>query len=151
MNALDNSTTPESLDIESLLPTAPRDVNDTLQLDTLLPRLEFVSELLADAPALISGPSLVFRGRDNEVKVVPIGGTIHFGRADDCEIRYAQLREVSRHHFKIEAAEDQYILIDSGSSNGTFVRGNVERITKHTLRDGDIIEAAGFAFVFVRG
>lgn len=151
MNALNNSTTPGPFDIESLLPSVSRDVNDTLQLDTLLPRLEFVSELLADAFAPISEPSLVFRGRDNQVQVVPIGRKISFGREEGCEIRYAQLREVSRRHFKIEAAEDQHILIDSGSSNGTFVRGTVERITKYTLRDGDIIEAAGFAFVFVRG
>jgi autotransporter passenger strand-loop-strand repeat protein len=41
-------------------------------------------------------------------------------------------------------------VLDGGSANGTFVRGRSGRITRHELRDGDVIEAAGFMFIFLR-
>lgn len=44
---------------------------------------------------------------------------------------------VSRHHARIERQAGQLVLVDLGSTNGTFV--NERRIQQHTLRDGDAI------------
>lgn len=152
MSSSDFEKASEPLDVEALLPSVSLEAPfETVQLDTLLPRLELASELLASAPETVLEPSLIFRGRDGQVHVKPIGFGICFGRAEECDICFPGLREISRHHFRIEPDDDQHFLTDDGSSNGTFVSGDKGRIRKHILRDGDIIEAAGFEFVFVKG
>ena len=56
------------------------------------------------------------------------------GRDPDCEVAIDNIG-VSRRHATIERANDEYILTDLKSHNGTFVQGS--RIYHHQLQDGD--------------
>ena len=138
-------------DIESMLPGALDTVRfDTPKIDTLLSNLRFVAELLSEAPMPFAGPALIFRTRDNAVRTVPIGASLRFGRSHENHISFPDLREVSRHHFTISVHGDEFVLTDANSANGTFIRGNPARIQTHHLRDGDVVEAAGILFAFIR-
>ncbi len=58
------------------------------------------------------------------------------GRAEACEIMlYSDA--VSRVHASIERRASGYVVVDSGSTNGTFCEGDERRITHRPLRDGD--------------
>ncbi len=116
--------------------------------DTLLPDLEVVARLIHAAPVDSTGPALLFRGRDGVVRRVPVGEELICGRAADCQLRFAELREISRHHFTVVKQRHMFWLLDHGSFNGTKIRGR--RIQKHELRDGDLIDAGGVLFAFVR-
>jgi pSer/pThr/pTyr-binding forkhead associated (FHA) protein len=116
--------------------------------DKLRSDLERVAELLGEASHELMPPALVFRGRDGVVVSIPIGNRLSCGRAPGCQLRFAELREISRHHFTISREEDVYWLLDHGSFNGTRIRG--QRISKHELRDGDLINASGIIFLFVK-
>jgi predicted CXXCH cytochrome family protein len=60
------------------------------------------------------------------------------GRGQTADFTLKDLR-VSRIHFTIEQTPTAVTLIDDGSLNGTFVNDNPERVTRTTLRHGDII------------
>jgi hypothetical protein len=68
---------------------------------------------------------------------------ISIGRETDNDI-VVPSTSVSRHHAKIDLNEDRILIVDLGSSNGTFVRGN--RIEKIELNDGDIFLAGQIEF-----
>jgi len=59
------------------------------------------------------------------------------GRDGHCDI-HLEDTEASRTHAEIDFVDNDYILRDLGSSNGTFV--NSKRITEHTLRVGDRVQ-----------
>ena len=71
---------------------------------------------------------------------------IEIGRAMGCQLRIAGDR-ISRHHARIEPADDGFTITDLKSSNGTFVNG--ERITAHTLQHGDEIGIGNVVFLFL--
>ncbi|HEU5099807.1 MAG TPA: FHA domain-containing protein, partial [Roseiflexaceae bacterium] len=54
--------------------------------------------------------------------------------------------QVSRNHATIDQAGDKHVLRDAGSANGTFVNG--QRITQHTLAQGDVIQIGAFKLVY---
>ncbi len=62
------------------------------------------------------------------------------GRDDDCDLVIVD-RQVSRRHASITRENEQYILRDLDSKNGTFVNGQ-EVQSAHTLKDGDEIQIA---------
>src|SRR4029079_19405198 len=99
--------------------------------DTLLSNLRFVADLLPEAPVSMAGPALIYRARDNKVKAVPIGKGIRVGRSQDNDIRFPHMRAISRHHFTISANGDEFVVTDTNSANGTFIRGNPVRIQTH--------------------
>ncbi|MBZ0114534.1 MAG: FHA domain-containing protein [Thermoanaerobaculia bacterium] len=53
---------------------------------------------------------------------------------------------MSGHHFKIVPEDGQYIVIDLGSTNGTYV--NDQAIRGHRLKSGDVIRAGRTEFEF---
>ncbi len=54
-----------------------------------------------------------------------INGTLRFGRAEDCNIRYPDKAPgISSHHCEICVAKGQVYIRDLNSSHGTFVDGN---------------------------
>lgn len=68
------------------------------------------------------------------------GDEFLIGRGADCQIVLPE-RQVSRHHAKIVAEGEKYILHDLGSKNGTHLNG--ERVRGFIqLRDGDEIQIA---------
>jgi len=62
------------------------------------------------------------------------------GRSEDCDVVLAE-RQVSRHHAQIRRLDNQYVLEDLGSRNGTYVNGR-QVIEPHILQDGDEIQIA---------
>lgn len=67
------------------------------------------------------------------------------GRAEACDLRIP-LGEVSRKHCSIIKSDDDELLIqDLGSSNGTFV--NSKRIQNASLRAGDQIRIGSLRFI----
>jgi pSer/pThr/pTyr-binding forkhead associated (FHA) protein len=53
---------------------------------------------------------------------------------------------VSSHHACVYSDGDQFIVEDLQSTNGTFV--NEKRVTRHTLRDGDVVLVGKHQIVF---
>ena len=148
----DPTSYPEADPLEAMRASALNTKHWERGADTeILPQLNFVAEILAAAPQPIDFAALVYRTAEKCVRVVPLGKVVRFGRAEECEISVPGFREVSRQHFAIRPEGGEYLLTDSGSSNGTFIRGSSGRITERQLLDGDIIDAAGFSFVFLRG
>jgi pSer/pThr/pTyr-binding forkhead associated (FHA) protein/soluble lytic murein transglycosylase-like protein len=64
---------------------------------------------------------------------------IRIGRGDDCDVRFDAHRDtrVSNHHAEIRFEGGRYVVVDVGSTNGTFVNGKLVRT--HALRSGDKI------------
>ena len=64
---------------------------------------------------------------------------IRIGRGEDCDVRFDAHRDtrVSNHHAEIRFEGGRYVVVDVGSSNGTFVNGKLVRT--HALRSGDKI------------
>lgn len=69
-----------------------------------------------------------------------------FGRSTDCDFVYSVDR-VSRMHFKIELIDSRYYISDLGSTNGTYLNGQlVER--KERIFSGDVIGMGSKDIVF---
>jgi two-component system cell cycle response regulator len=58
---------------------------------------------------------------------------------------------ISRSHARIERESSELVLVDAGSTNGTFVRDEPERVARHTLRDGDQLLLGDAILVFLSG
>jgi pSer/pThr/pTyr-binding forkhead associated (FHA) protein len=79
-------------------------------------------------------------------------------RIDEPEVRIGRHPEahvllddvtVSRRHALLTVLEDQVVLTDQASLNGTYVAG--ERVDSHVLQDGDEIQIGRFHLVFLEG
>ena len=64
---------------------------------------------------------------------------IRIGRGNDCDVRFDARRDtrVSSHHAEIRFDNGNYLVVDTGSSNGTLVNGKM--VKTHKLRSGDKI------------
>lgn len=67
-------------------------------------------------------------------------GGISIGRGDDCGVRFDPHQEkvASKHHAVIEKKTDGFYLIDTNSTNGTFVNGG--RVSSAKLNSGDVVQ-----------
>jgi len=74
-----------------------------------------------------------------------IGDSISFGR-DSRNTIHLEGDSVSRFHAEIRKRSGTYMLVDLGSSNGTFVNG--KRVEREVLEDGDSISIGAFSFFF---
>lgn len=61
---------------------------------------------------------------------------VRVGRAAGADLRFDDTQVVSTHHAQI-LYEGAYLLVDTGSTNGTLLNGR--KITKHEIRSGDRI------------
>src|SRR5207248_11430851 len=86
--------------------------------------------------------------RGTETHRVPLQGPTIFGRAPECEVPIPDPR-LSRLHCRIEPDGDNWILIDMGSRNGTFVEG--QKIERHILKDTGLFEIAHSRVTFHLG
>ena len=137
--------------LEPLLPTLSKTVRcEEDRIRQLLPDLEFVSRLLGEVPQPIEAPALVFRDELGKVRAQPVRTRLRVGRLPECDISFPNYREVSRYHFAITESAGEFVLADAGSSNGTFLRRKEGRVENCPLLDGDIIDAGGFVFVFIK-
>jgi hypothetical protein len=84
---------------------------------------------------LVSGPGAqgVPEG-DGEQHIYPLQTPVTLlGRGTDCDLRLVD-PGVSRHHAELRVENDQVVLVDLGSTNGTFVNG--QPVRRVTLSDG---------------
>jgi diguanylate cyclase (GGDEF)-like protein len=58
---------------------------------------------------------------------------------------------ISRSHARIEHDNGVFVLVDAGSTNGTFVGHGAERVERHTLRDGEQLLLGDAILVFFSG
>lgn len=78
----------------------------------------------------------------------PIAEEARIGRAATNEVRLP-ISEVSNHHARIWSEEGLYFVMDTGSTNGTFVNG--ERIHKIRLRHLDVLSLGkGVDLIFLQ-
>jgi pSer/pThr/pTyr-binding forkhead associated (FHA) protein len=76
-----------------------------------------------------------------QVEVPP--GTLTVGRAEDCGLIIASTR-VSRHHCEIVNEQNQVLVRDKGSGNGTIVNG--AKVTEQALGPGDEVTIGPLTF-----
>lgn len=90
---------------------------------------------------------LILKLKDVTLEEFPINqSTITIGRDRDNDI-VIDNRAISRHHVKIFQDDNQYIIEDLDSGNGTFV--NNKKIIKDTLRNQDEILVGKHTLIFV--
>ena len=65
------------------------------------------------------------------------GAPVVLGRHDDCDLVLAD-EQASRRHAQVEAAAEGFVLVDLGSTNGTYLNGAAVRAPV-PLADGDTI------------
>jgi predicted component of type VI protein secretion system len=83
--------------------------------------------------------------KDGGSKEVPLNNLpITIGRGDDCKLR-VPLASVSRHHCELLIDDDELMVRDLKSSNGTYV--NKDRVTKRELVPGDLLAVGPVVFV----
>jgi len=93
-------------------------------------------------------PSLfVIRGNDQGTRFELQQQTIGVGRDSSNTVQLHDT-EVSRRHAEIRRVEDDYMIVDLNSSNGTFVNG--QRIQRHRLASGDQVQVGGTLMLFTR-
>jgi pSer/pThr/pTyr-binding forkhead associated (FHA) protein len=69
------------------------------------------------------------------------------GRGTDCDLRLVD-QGVSRHHAEIRVEDGDVVLVDLGSTNGTFVDG--QPVRRVSLRDGTRVTLGRTTLVFRR-
>lgn len=76
-----------------------------------------------------------------------LGETTTIGRLPECDVVLSD-PATSRRHARIVRRDGGFVLVDLGSTNGTFVNG--EPVTERELRDGDRITLGGTTLEFRR-
>jgi diguanylate cyclase (GGDEF)-like protein len=76
------------------------------------------------------------------------GETLIIGRGSDCDI-VVDLDSVSRRHAQLQRHEDEIVVSDLGSTNGTYV--NETQVKEQTLADGDQVKIGNAIFKFLSG
>ncbi|MDH4210737.1 MAG: GGDEF domain-containing protein [candidate division WOR-3 bacterium] len=83
------------------------------------------------------------------IKQIPLGtDDVLIGRAEDTDLALTS-NEVSRHHATVRFINEQYIIEDLSSTNGTYV--NSDKIEKHALSHGDEISIGEHSIIFDDG
>src|SRR5689334_16001176 len=86
----------------------------------------------------MSTPSLHWLSAIGEEQIYPITAReTLIGRKGDADIVLSN-PNVSRHHAKIVISDEGVVLMDLGSTHGTFVNG--QRVDRQLLNDGDQVE-----------
>ncbi len=88
----------------------------------------------------------VFKVRGKEIASLNLTGPTMIGRSAECRV-CVQDTGISRRHLRLQPGEnDTWFAVDLKSANGTFVDG--ERIERHQLTDGDLIDVGNLTVVF---
>lgn len=122
---------------ESKVFDSSKDAENTNDIDTS-------PKHLADSKNL---PSLHISRQNITIKHCPLEKNcrITMGRYPNNDV-VLEHELVSRHHALIASREDEFILDDLKSSNGTFA--NDQRIVRYVLQDGDIVKIGPYEITF---
>jgi pSer/pThr/pTyr-binding forkhead associated (FHA) protein len=91
-------------------------------------------------------PEILVKFEDKVIeKFITEKKRITIGRTPDNDI-VLDNRGVSRHHAQIEFADNQAVIIDNESLNGTFV--NSRRVSEEVLKENDTITIGKYSLVF---
>jgi hypothetical protein len=111
------------------------------------------SDVPQPSGAFLGNPRLLVSGPE----AGPDGGTqrtyeistplIILGRGTDCDLRLVD-PGVSRHHAEIRVEDGEVVLVDLGSTNGTFVNG--QPVRRVTLTDGTKVTLGRTTLIFRR-
>lgn len=102
-----------------------------------------------DADAAATDACLVvINGRDLGKKYELTENGLVIGRSSDADIHIDE-DAISRNHAVIEHDDDEFVIRDLDSTNGTYV--NDRAIREHALRDGDQIKFGSTIFKFLSG
>ncbi len=77
---------------------------------------------------------------------VALEGEVVIGRDAGCAVRL-QADDVSRRHARVAPDGDGHVVVDLGSTNGTWVNGR--EVETHRLRAGDVVRLGSFAARYV--
>src|SRR4051794_7824107 len=88
---------------------------------------------------------LVVRSGQREVHRGELRDALIIGRAPECDIQLLDPR-ISRMHCRIDRDGNDWVVIDLGSSNGTFAKG--EKVERHVLIDGGSFEIGDERVIF---
>lgn len=102
-----------------------------------------LEELKEEQPVLV-----VTKGPNKGTKFVLDKTEITVGRHPESDIFLSDIT-VSRNHAKIMQEEEDYVLYDVGSLNGTYL--NKKRIDQRTLSDQDELQIGKFKLMFLVG
>ena len=79
---------------------------------------------------------------------IPIKPEMVLGRQAECDLQLTE-GHASRKHATLQVAGGQCVVMDNGSSNGTFVNGvRIVTQTPHPLRPGDELTVGNTRFRF---
>lgn len=92
-------------------------------------------------------PKLILQFEETVLKEVTVGQTVTIGRLPGNSL-VIDSPIVSSKHARVVRNGDDFIVEDLKSTNGTFV--NRQRVTRHTLRDGDVMVVGKHRLVFDR-
>lgn len=93
-------------------------------------------------------PYLIITDKQHELDRHDLTGPAVVGRSPDCDV---VVRDVllSRHHCRIEPQGRNWVVVDLGSKNGTFIEG--KKIEQQTLNDADVIRGGRTRIIFKAG
>ncbi|WP_428940282.1 FHA domain-containing protein [Fontivita pretiosa] len=91
---------------------------------------------------------IIVADRNGELERRELTGPLLIGRAHDCDIVIKDIL-LSRRHCRIERFDNRWVISDLGSKNGTRV--GQELITRHVLRDGEVIRVGRAQIAFMEG
>lgn len=80
--------------------------------------------------------------------VVPPGTQILLGRSRACDVRFLD-PTVSRRHAALQRVAGGWLVVDQGSTHGTFVNGR--RVDRAIVHDGDTLTLGRARPLVVRG
>jgi pSer/pThr/pTyr-binding forkhead associated (FHA) protein len=126
----------------------PADQTITLaKVDPLLDAVGTADDTVVQLGELATGvPSLVVRSGPQAGATFALHSRLtRLGRHPDSEIMLDDIT-VSRRHADITHENDQYVVRDAGSLNGTYL--NLERVDEAPLRQGDELQVGKFRLVF---
>ena len=92
-------------------------------------------------------PSLRVIVEGREVHWRQLTSAVVVGRGDECDLRIAADRKMSRVHCVIRPSGTGWVIEDFGSHNGTLLRGYP--VVQEELRDGDAVRAGDVTLEFL--
>lgn len=92
---------------------------------------------------------MAFLLQPGDQRVELTGGPVTLGRDPSNDICFPDDRKLSRTHAEFRMQDDNWLLVDLNSRNGTVV--NNRPVRQHPLRTGDVIRAGNTVLHFVAG